>query len=152
MSMTANKDMQPLKDSFAQIRVAAGIVIKHGRFLAAQRPDDKPLAGYWELPGGKVEGDESPEEALCRELAEELGINALKYVLLEVVEHCYAERNFTATIYFFTVDAFEGVPCPRENQNLRWVDPEEAGKLDFLPADAGVIKRLLEAGPGEWPE
>ena len=57
-------------DGLRPIEVAAGIIWRGGRFLAAQRPTDKPLEGYWEFPGGKLEAGESPAEALARELAE----------------------------------------------------------------------------------
>lgn len=61
--------------------VAAGIIWRKGRFLAARRPPGKPMEGYWEFPGGKQEKDESPMDALRRELNEELGVDARNNVL-----------------------------------------------------------------------
>lgn len=129
--------------------MAAGIICRHGLMLAAQRPDDKPFAGFWELPGGKVEANESPEEALCRELAEELGINVREFEPLDVVDHHYWDTGFTARLHFFRVSAFDGEPCSKENQNLRWIEPRDMEELDFLPADREVLSRVFAAG-GSW--
>ena len=117
--------------------------------MAAQRPDGKPMAGYWEFPGGKVEGAERPDQALRRELAEELGIGVRQAALWRTVEHCYAERDLLVRLHFFHVTAFSGEPCPAEGQNLRWISPAEAPRLDFLPADAGLLAQLARMSPPE---
>lgn len=129
-----------------RIEVAAGIICRNGLFLATQRPDDRPLAGFWELPGGKLEGRETPAEALDRELAEELGINIREYQHFGEVEHTYMERGFTAHIHFFLVTSFEGEPYANENQNMRWLSPCHVFELDFLPADTQILNRLCESG------
>ena len=129
------------------IEVAAGIIWRGGRFLAAQRPTDKPLEGYWEFPGGKLEARETPSEALARELAEELGIGVRESRFWHSLEHSYAERGFRVRLHFFHVMAFRGEPCPAEGQNLRWVTPSEALELGFLPADANVLEQLRAEGP-----
>lgn len=126
-----------------RIHVSAGIICRHGLMLAAQRPDEKPFAGFWELPGGKVENNESPEEALCRELAEELGINVKEFQPFAVVEHRYKDSGFIAVLHFFTVSAFDGEPCDNENQNLRWIEPKDIPELDFLPADREILSHLF---------
>lgn len=132
-------------DKDTPIHVAAGIICRHGLLLASQRPDDKPCAGFWELPGGKVEDNESPEEALCRELAEELGINVKEYELLDVVRHKYWDTDFTVILHFFKVSAFDGEPCNKENQNLRWIEPHDLTELDFLPGDREILERVFPA-------
>ncbi|WP_297848908.1 (deoxy)nucleoside triphosphate pyrophosphohydrolase [uncultured Desulfovibrio sp.] len=124
------------------VEVAAGIIWRGERFLAAQRPTDKPLEGYWEFPGGKLEEGESPSEALVRELAEELGIGVRQCRFWQSLEHSYAERGFRVRLHFFHVSLFSGEPCPTEGQNLRWVTPAEALELGFLPADAHVLEQL----------
>lgn len=135
--------MKSITDKEDRIHVAAGIICRHGLMLAAQRPDEKPFGGFWELPGGKVENNESPGEALCRELAEELGINVKKFQPLGTVEHRYKESGFMAVLHFFRVSAFEGEPCNMENQNLRWIEPKDISELDFLPADKEILARLF---------
>ena len=134
------------------VEVAAGVILRGGRFLAAQRPTDKPLEGYWEFPGGKLEAGESPSEALARELAEELGIGARECRFWQSLEHSYAERGFRVRLHFFHVTRFSGEPCPAEGQNLRWVTPFEALELGFLPADASVLEQLRAEGAGSPPE
>ena len=111
--MSAKEDSGP--------RVAVGVICRHGLLLAAQRPDEKPLGGYWELPGGKLEA--------CAPL--------------ETARTNYKGAGPAAILHFFKVLAFEGEPCGKENQNLRWVDAAEAAELDFLPADKEIIQRLF---------
>ena len=130
-------------DNMQTIDVAAGIIWRGGHFLASQRPTNKVMEGYWEFPGGKIEGAESPEEALKRELAEELGIGVREASYWQCVEHYYADRKLNVRLYFFHVTDFSGEPCPAEGQNLRWISPDEARALDFLPADSGVLEQLL---------
>lgn len=132
-----------MSDKDSRLHVSAGIICRHGLILATQRPDEKPFAGFWELPGGKVEDNESPEEALCRELAEELGINVKEFQHLAEVEHNYKDSGFIAILHFFKVSAFDGEPCDMENQNLRWLEPQDIPELDFLPADKEILSRLF---------
>ena len=75
------------------IVVAGGIIWQDDHLLAALRPQGKPMAGYWEFPGGKLEPGETAEQALCRELREELGISVRACRLWQIVEHDYAERD-----------------------------------------------------------
>ena len=119
------------------IQVAAGIVWRQGRFLAARRPEGKDRAGYWEFPGGKQEPGESMEEALRRELREELGISCVAVAPWRTVTHDYPEM--TVVLHFMHVTAFSGEPVPHDGQELLWVTPEEARLRPFLPADEGVV-------------
>lgn len=134
------------------IEVAAGVIWRGGNFLATQRPADKMLEGYWEFPGGKLEGNESPREALARELAEELGIAVREAHFWQCIEHSYEERGFHVRLHFFHVTAFGGEPCPKEGQNLRWVSPQEAPQLGFLPADEQLLRQLPPHGPVSTPD
>ena len=115
--------------------------------MASQRLSAKPLEGYWEFPGGKLEACESPLDALKRELAEELGIGVRQAVFWKSLDHEYEERGFGVRIYFFHVTEFAGEPCGAEGQNLRWVEPQEAFALGFLPADAVVLEELVSRQP-----
>ncbi|QDH13876.1 (deoxy)nucleoside triphosphate pyrophosphohydrolase [Formicincola oecophyllae] len=110
--------------------VAAVLVNDHNEVLLATRPASKSHAGLWEFPGGKVEQNESPEEALCRELREELGLSAKPSQCVPfrfVSEDC---GPFHLLMAVFILRAWEGTPQGLEGQQLRWVAPAE------LPAHA----------------
>lgn len=120
-----------------KIVVAAGIVWRQKRFLAASRPEHTSWAGYWEFPGGKVEDGESIEQALCRELEEELGITCSALLPWRTLLHAYSE--LLVELHVIHITAFAGEPRPKEGQELRWVTPEEARLMRFLPADVEVL-------------
>jgi len=122
------------------VQVAAGIIWKNGRFLAAKRPEGKPRAGYWEFPGGKQEPGESIRETLVRELREELDILCVTVLMWQSLCHDYPDLR--VVLHFMHVVEFSGEPLPKDGQLLRWLTPEEARKLPFLPADKAVIDAL----------
>ena len=124
------------------ITVAAGIIYRQRQILAMQRPEGKPLAGYWEFPGGKAEEPEMPEQALVRELAEELGINVTAFRRFSIIRHFYKEIGFIVCLHFFMVERFSGEPRSLEQANLRWIDVAHARELDFLPPDLIILKKL----------
>ena len=128
--------------SLPRIMVAAGIIWRDGRFLAAKRPSGASWAGYWEFPGGKREAGESIEQALARELEEELGIHSVRSIPWRRLQHAYPE--LLVDLHFMHVVEFHGDPVARDGQELCWVTPEEAQTLEFLPADTDV---LLEIKP-----
>lgn len=123
----------------APLRVVAGIVWRGGRYLAVRRPDDKHMAGYWEFPGGKIEAGETPDQALTRELLEELGIRVAVARPWREKVHRYPELH--VHLFFYMVDAFQGEPVAREGQILAWVPPT-GNMLPFLPADLDVVAEL----------
>ncbi|MDH4106937.1 MAG: 8-oxo-dGTP diphosphatase MutT [Gammaproteobacteria bacterium] len=127
------------------IRVAAGILLDaEGRILVSERLGDPAFPGYWEFPGGKIGEGEAAADALCRELAEELGIEARDWEFLLSLEHRYPDRQ--VSIDFFIVSRWAGVPAGLEGQAVRWVTRTELGRLDLLPADAPVIEALRVPG------
>jgi 8-oxo-dGTP diphosphatase len=125
------------------LRVAAGILRDpRGRVLITERVGGGPFQGMWEFPGGKIVGGESPEQALARELAEELGIELSAVERFMHLEHDYPDRS--VSIHFFLVDAWINEPAGLEGQALRWVPPASLGDHDILPADVPVIRALQQ--------
>jgi 8-oxo-dGTP diphosphatase len=130
------------------VRVAAGIIWRAGSFLAAKRPAGKAGAGFWEFPGGKRERGESMRQTLARELREELGITCETVFPCLTLVHDYPDRRLV--LHFLHVTAFSGVPEPKDGQELRWVSPEEARALPFLPTDKELLA-ILAPPPGLAP-
>ncbi len=123
--------------------VCALIEDESGRLLLAQRPSGKHLAGLWEFPGGKIEAGESPQAALVREIAEELGCAATLVAELTPVTHAY-EKITVRLIPFrarFTDPAAK--PETREHAALRWVEKDEIGALPMPAADTPIVAEWL---------
>jgi 8-oxo-dGTP diphosphatase len=123
--------------------VAAAFILRGDTVLICQRRADQAMALKWEFPGGKIEPGETPEQALARELDEELGISAQIGVPIIRVRHTY--RNGGAVdLQFFTVQSFEGEIENRIFNDFRWVPLKELPTYDFLAADRGLIHDLAE--------
>jgi 8-oxo-dGTP diphosphatase len=124
-----------------RLRVAAGILRDpRGRVLIAERVGGGPFQGMWEFPGGKIGDGESPEQALARELSEELGIELGAAERFIHLEHDYPDRS--VSIHFFLVSGWINEPAGLEGQALRWVPPAELADANILPADVPVIEAL----------
>jgi len=125
--------------------VAAAIVNDKGEVLLAQRPEGKRLTGCWEFPGGKVEADESPEDALARELYEELGIS-IETSDLEAfwfLSHDYvAEFGFHLLMPVYLVKKWKGIPQALEHAALTWRKPSAMKELGMIEADMGLVEKL----------
>lgn len=124
------------------INVAAGLIIRpDGQLLLGQRPEGKPWAGWWELPGGKLEPGETVLQALARELQEEIGIEVTQAVPWVTYVHAYP--NNTVRLSFCHVTAWRGEPQGLENQRLAWVNPAEAAQVgELLPATLPPLRWL----------
>lgn len=124
-----------------QLSVAVGIIRNaEQRFFIARRPDGVHMAGMWEFPGGKVEEDETSEQALIRELREETGIEASNPTPLG--EKSFATSERIITLHFFLVESWQGEPYGREGQASRWVSVDELKEDEFPPANAEMIRWL----------
>ena len=121
--------------------VAAALIVRGGEILICQRRADQPMALQWEFPGGKIEAGESPEQALARELDEELGIQATIGAHVTHIRHNYRHGG-AVDLQFFTVPNFAGELVNRIFQQLKWVKLEDLPEYDFLPADRGLIRDL----------
>jgi 8-oxo-dGTP diphosphatase len=121
---------------------ACALIDPDGRVLIAQRPPGKSMAGLWELPGGKVEPGERPEQSLIRELKEELGIAVKEECLapLTFASHLYPEFHLLMPLY--VCRRWDGFVEAREGQQLKWVRPQELRNFPMPPADEPLISHL----------
>lgn len=123
---------------------ACALVDIDNRVLVTQRPEGKALAGLWEFPGGKLEPGERPEEALIRELREELGIAVKADCLapLTFASHAYEDVHLLMPLY--VCRRWEGIVAPCEGQALKWLRPARLRELAMPPADAPLIPHLMD--------
>jgi 8-oxo-dGTP diphosphatase len=125
---------------------AVALVDAEGRVLIAQRPEGKSMAGLWEIPGGKVDAGETPEQALVRELHEELGIETATSCLAPIAFASHGYEKFHLLMPVFVCRKWAGTPQPREGQALKWVQPAELARYPMPPADlplVGLLRDLL---------
>ena len=138
---------QTLSDSSSPLElllvVAAALVDADGRVLLAQRPPGKQLAGLWEFPGGKIDPGERPEQALARELGEELGIDACVSCMQPLAFASHAYEDFHLLMPLFVCRRWDGLVSPREGQALHWARPRDLRKFPMPPADAPLIDPLI---------
>ena len=123
---------------------ACALIDPDGRVLVAQRPEGKPLAGLWEFPGGKVEPGERPEDALIRELHEELGITVREPCLAPLTFASHTYERFHLLMPLYVCRRWEGFVRPLEDQALRWVRPAALRDLPMPPADLPLIPVLAD--------
>ncbi|MDD3310616.1 (deoxy)nucleoside triphosphate pyrophosphohydrolase [Pseudodesulfovibrio sp.] len=126
--------------SLPVIDVVAGIIWRDGRYLAVERPEGGPMAGWWEFPGGKIEPGETREQALVRELREELAVTPEDFEFWRELEHAY--ETFSVRLHFFHIRKYSGELTAMEKQRWAWVDPSRPNELGFLPADAPIVDAL----------
>jgi 8-oxo-dGTP diphosphatase len=121
--------------------VAAGLIVREGQILIGQRRPDQVMAFKWEFPGGKIEPGETAQQALARELHEELGIRAVVGPAVTRIRHNY--RNGGAVdLQFFAVREFTGEIQNQIFNEVRWVNLHNLPDYDFLAADLGLIREL----------
>lgn len=129
-----------------QVLVASvALVDADGRVLVQQRPEGKAWAGWWEFPGGKIHDAETPEAAVVRELAEELGLDITESCLAPFTFTSYAYDDFRLLMLLYLCRVWRGTPQPREGQTLRWIRPLDLGRLPrLLPADVPLVAMLRD--------
>ena len=123
---------------------AVALVDRDGRVLLARRPEGKTMAGLWEFPGGKVRDGELPEQALIRELEEELGIDTRRSCLAPFAFASHSYEDFHLLMPLFVCRVWRGTPRPREGQELAWVRPPRLGDYAMPPADVPLVALLRD--------
>ena len=122
------------------VHAVAGILQKEEKLLVAERPSGKPYAGYWEFPGGKIEKNETGEQAVKRELHEELGIIVLSAQFLFTHHYVYPDKKVELEIWLVT--QLQGQPHGKENQQLCWASLQEMKALNLLEGNWPILEKL----------
>ncbi|MFU0921822.1 8-oxo-dGTP diphosphatase MutT [Kluyvera sichuanensis] len=124
------------------LQISVGIIRNAaGEIYITQRAADAHMAHKWEFPGGKIEAGETPQDAVIRELQEEVGITATSLHQFDKLEYQFPDRHIT--LWFWLVDGWEGEPWGKEGQPGRWVAQQELVAEEFPPANAPVIEKLI---------
>lgn len=126
--------------------VAAALFDREGRLLVQQRPLDKQHGGLWEFPGGKIEHDETPEAALARELAEELGIAVDPAALLPLDFATRPHGDRLLLLLLYQCHGWQGAPRAIEAAAIAWRRPGELASLAMPPVDRILVERLIRRG------
>lgn len=123
---------------------AVALIDVDGRVLLAERPQGKPMAGLWEFPGGKLHADETPEAALIRELAEELGIDVQASCLAPFAFASHTYPDFHLLMPLYVCRRWQGIVVPREGQRLKWVRASNLADYPMPPADKPLVAMLRD--------
>lgn len=137
--MSANFTLKPRPN---WIPVVTALIVREGKVLIGQRPEGQSLAGIWEFPGGKIEMGESPEEALSRELKEELGIDAHIGPVAVTGTHNYGPTGIL--LLFFHVAFWKGEIKPVHHTHLKWVTPRELESCELPEANRKILGKILQ--------
>lgn len=122
--------------------VVAGVLFEEGRVLLTQRKKGAHLEGLWELPGGKIDVDEDPRDALVRELREELGIEVEVGAPIEITSFRYPEKRVLLLFFEVTRKPGSPEPAPLDVADLMWATRADLDRLQFPPADVAVVERI----------
>ncbi|KOO14659.1 7,8-dihydro-8-oxoguanine-triphosphatase [Vibrio xuii] len=127
-----------------RIHIVAAIIFNQDKsqVFITKRPDDKHKGGFWEFPGGKVELGETIEQAMVRELEEEIGITTTKQQLFEHLEFDYSDKSLKFD--FILVTQFEGQPYGKEGQQGEWVAVANLADYGFPEANVPILERVIK--------
>jgi 8-oxo-dGTP diphosphatase len=130
-----------MTDKQAVVHVAVGVIVDaEQRLLIALRPAESHQGGLWEFPGGKLEQGETVQQALARELHEELGIQASSYRRLLEVQHDYGDKAVLLDVWW--VDGFSGQLEGREGQPIKWVRADQLVDYRFPEANQPIVAQI----------
>lgn len=127
------------------LEVVGALIEDSDTYLVGQRAASKSQGGFWEFIGGKIEADETPEQALARECREELSLDIENAHVIDAIVHTYPEKTIRLTLVACTPKA-GSIPICKEHQALRWVTLEEMAALNFAEADRKLLAHLLRSG------
>ena len=123
---------------------ACALIDSDGRILLARRPEGRSMAGLWEFPGGKLEPGETPEQALIRELREELGVDVSQACLAPFAFASHGYGDFHLLMPLYLCRRWKNVPQPREGQSLAWVRPDRLADYPMPDADKPLVPMLRD--------
>ena len=121
---------------------AVALIDWQGKVLISLRPEKKILSNYWEFPGGKIKSNEMPEDAIIREVKEELSIDIDKQSLKIFNFNTYSYEKYQVIIFFYTCRSWKGNPKSNENQKILWVEINKLQNYKSLPANKKFISGL----------
>ena len=125
---------------FSMIHVAVGVIHRQNKILISQRLPHQHLSGYWEFPGGKVEPNEPVDDALKRELFEELNIQITEAEPLFCLSHHYPDKHVGLDVWL--VESFTGKAIGNEGQQIRWVERSQLKEYQFPQANEFILEFL----------
>ena len=137
------KRKSKLKNSTLLV-VAIAMIDENSRVLLAERPTNRSMAGLWEFPGGKIDKDETPELALCREIKEELGVILKPQNLKPFFFASHQYKDFHLLMPLYLCSEWEGVPKPLEGQKIEWVKIKDIFNFSMPDADIPLAQALQE--------
>ncbi|GAA0855571.1 8-oxo-dGTP diphosphatase MutT [Aliiglaciecola litoralis] len=123
------------------VDVSVGVIKQERKIFVSKRADELHQGGFWEFPGGKVEPDELPSEAMRRELFEEVGIVVTKQSPFMLIEHDYGDKH--VRLHIFLIEAFDHQPTGKEGQQTQWVELSALPELAFPAANTPIVEKLI---------
>ena len=122
--------------------VVGGLIYQNEKILICQRKEEGDHPLKWEFPGGKIKNDETNEEALIREINEELSINIINYKEMISYNFNYKDLNKRVFIYFYLVNNFSGKVLNNFHKELKWIEIKDIREYDFLEGDLKIIDHI----------
>ena len=127
--------------------VACALVDRDGRILVTQRPEGKDFAGLWEFPGGKIECGETPEQAIVRELYEELSIEPCERCVEPLTFTTHQQLRQSIVLLFYLCRQWDGFVQPMEGQKTKWLYSDELSEVEWVSADIPLVNYLRDHLP-----
>ena len=113
-----------------------------GKVLISSRSENQILHNFWEFPGGKLKTNESPDDAIIREIKEELSLDINKKYLKPISFNTYAYDEFNAIIFFYICRSWKGTPLSNENKKILWIEIDKLKNYKLLPGNSKFILEL----------